>query len=56
MTAEVRPRISEDWLAIIIGGLLVLGSIAAVLMHGRQTQSAPAAKVQSSEKPVSCNI
>ncbi|MGV2338078.1 MAG UNVERIFIED_CONTAM: hypothetical protein LVR18_29705 [Planctomycetaceae bacterium] len=53
MTAEVRPRIAEDWLAIIIGGLLVLGSIAAVLMHGRQTQSAPVAKVQSSEKPVS---
>jgi uncharacterized integral membrane protein (TIGR00698 family) len=36
MTAVVRPRISEDWLAIFIGGLLVLGSIAAVLWKGQQ--------------------
>ena len=36
MTADIRPRISEDWLAILIGGLLVLGSIAGVLANGQQ--------------------
>jgi uncharacterized integral membrane protein (TIGR00698 family) len=39
MTADVRPRFSEDWLAILIGGLLVVGSIAAVLGNGQQLTS-----------------
>ena len=39
-----KPRISEDWLAILIGGLLVLASIAAVLLNGRQTPLADAEK------------
>lgn len=41
MTADVRPRISEDWLAIFIGSLLVLGSVTAVLWNGQQPLPAP---------------
>lgn len=36
--ARPRPRINEDWLAILVGGLLVLASISAVLLNGRQPQ------------------
>jgi uncharacterized integral membrane protein (TIGR00698 family) len=31
-----RPSISEDWLAILIGGLLVLASVSSVLLNGQQ--------------------
>jgi uncharacterized integral membrane protein (TIGR00698 family) len=46
---HVRPRISEDWLAILLGGFLVLCSISAVMLKGQQPAK-PADKSAADKK------